>query len=911
MAGDGGLWNHGNWIWKRALADRPDSFLFLRKRFSLEHPATEGHLLISANSAYLLMINDQVVGFGPRATGSDEYSNVDSYEIGYYLREGINTVGIIGYYTFRYENNGRLLHPAGVWCSFSVDDAIRCDTDETWEVYPADCFSAPRHRAGGLFSEFCDMRIVPRMWRSAGGGVEHWFHPDYIVPVGDYGTRLRRYPQGASTVNESVRFHRIGHGVLQEKANCSQIEFSRVCGGGNSVTAAEGYLFCACDCEMPVRFFADDSFRFFCNAEEVAVERSVNTGRPRVLSLKRGWNRLLAAQKPMRNSMGILLIFQDHTTVVRSQPDEDAPAGWLSDGPLRLPMCEFSGKMKLGHAERVLIPAGEEYLTDPGSFWQFSRLEITGKDEIQTLQEGDFLLLKLPRTIYGFPRLEIEAHAGDVVDVILFSELLSDKHPLPSQLRENTHTVICREGVNGMQTFHPHECLGALVAVRRASGKVNYGGLEVEELTAPLSSEAFFHCSNDDFNRLWETGRRVTRRAAAFVPRCDVMEEHNYSLIDCYMHSVNMMLVFGDYECSSALLREFLEGQLENGNIPKLTFSAHFVPQIGQLFILPVWLLHNYQIFGDEGILRRALPHLSQLEEYLNGRLDEHGLINFPLRFGAVADNPIYHHPRAILTASNALYCRFLLSAAEVHKCLGEEEAAELCMRRCRRTAKQLCDTNLDRESGFFAAASCDGELILPEDFLANFCTIYGGIASEEQIGNFLKKFFPTVTTALPECARHPYWYWLLLETLFGLGRHNEAFGILRRCWLRRLGGDSGAWRLADDEALLEKVDFSEGVTVSPNVFLIRDVAGVRIGRPGHELIFFCPGTQQAEGAETSFSTVRGRIHVKWFKTRSGELDVTIDSSYPLKVVPEMSPEMLATTTFRLGESVTLHNLVE
>ena len=52
----------------------------------------------------------------------------------------------------------------------------------------------------------------------------------------------------------------------------------------------------------------------------------------------------------------------------------------------------------------------------------------------------------------------------------------------------------------------------------------------------------------------------------------------------------------------------------------------------------------------------------------------------------------------------------------------------------------------------------------------------------------------------------------------------------------------------------------------------------------------------------------RGRLKVKWAVQEDGSLDVTLDSSFPVKILPEMSHKQLANTVFRLGEKVTLLN---
>ena len=52
--------------------------------------------------------------------------------------------------------------------------------------------------------------------------------------------------------------------------------------------------------------------------------------------------------------------------------------------------------------------------------------------------------------------------------------------------------------------------------------------------------------------------------------------------------------------------------------------------------------------------------------------------------------------------------------------------------------------------------------------------------------------------------------------------------------------------------------------------------------------------------------TIYGKLRVKWEILEDGSIDATIDAKFPLKVVPELPPELIAKSTFRLGESVIL-----
>ena len=128
------------------------------------------------------------------------------------------------------------------------------------------------------------------------------------------------------------------------------------------------------------------------------------------------------------------------------------------------------------------------------------------------------------------------------------------------------------------------------------------------------------------------------------------------------------------------------------------------------------------------------------------------------------------------------------------------------------------------------------------------------------------------------------------------------------RQWERRLCDESGAWRISLDSKDPAPTKFSDGSCVSPNIFLLREVLGIRIAEAGHTVIYFNPALNLVDWAEGTLTMARGRLKVKWEKLDDGSLDVTLDSNVPVKILPEMSHRLISNTTFRLGEQVTLLN---
>ena len=200
-----------------------------------------------------------------------------------------------------------------------------------------------------------------------------------------------------------------------------------------------------------------------------------------------------------------------------------------------------------------------------------------------------------------------------------------------------------------------------MISIRRAAGSVKVLGVGFDELTRAERQETVFHCSDELLNRFWEIGRQTLRRSAAFVPLAESRADNDCYMLDAYIDAVNMAAVFGDYEYANARLQQFVDAQLENGDIPALTFGTRHASQVHQLFFFPVWIYgEHHAAQGDDsesrpdaGIFRsddrrgdRAadrcgdpvrLPEQNQFRRIQGGgdsNLSERAVLPFPALFG-------------------------------------------------------------------------------------------------------------------------------------------------------------------------------------------------------------------------------------------------------------------------------------
>ncbi len=916
----------GEWIWKNSLLNHPDSFLLMRKEFVCSTVNLDTTLWISANCAYQLFINGRFVGFGPRAHQNCGVSYVDMHEVTYYLESGINVIAALVYYNA--DQGGHNKHSPGLWCQMEAQGKLLLCSDQTWVVREGNCYCAPRARLSkdqGL-SQFFNADDSPLNWTTPVFLTDaQWKHPDYSTIVGDdFGSKLEPHPlapPGIAVENPVPRPFARGRLVLPP--NWTQVTFEEADGNGLETYAANTFLFSEVDEELPALIYSDDPMKFFCN-NRLVLNAAEAMGTEVKLPLRAGWNRLLLVQNPGRHAMGMVMMIPSddgREFWFGRTPEQKAAEGWNIVGPLKLSLEEATPSLKFERLVQDNYVPELEYLTDPDAYLSQSRFEeeTLPADEEEAklawsrpLRTGDYVLYRLDMVRYGFVRVTLEATAGDLVDITIGCRRTGNGFISAGKGVRGTGTIRCRNARNVYLTFIPTDCFYIMISVRHASSSIKVLGISFEELTRNERQETTFRCSDELLNQFWEIGKQTLRRSAAFVPLAESRADNDCYMLDAYIDAVNMSVTFGDYEYASARLRQFLDAQLENGDIPALTFGSRHASQVHQLFFLPVWIYYNYRFTANITRLKETIPNLDLTLEYFEAMIDENTglLVDTETRFSF--DSRISSgefRAGEIPTYINALFCRFLLSAAEIYRTIEDEGKANHCYELAGKVAEELRNRNFDPACSLFCRWSLESERMPDHNLFANFCAMFGGVLPLSSFEYFFYSFFnydPPFDRS--DESRHPYFHFLFMEMMFALGQKEWPFRYFRDYWSKRMCPEANAWRVDFDHADPAPTKFSEGSCVSPNIFLVREILGIRIAEAGHSVIYFNPAFHQVDWAESVFPMARGRLKVKWAVQEDGSLDVTLDSSFPVKILPEMSHKQLANTVFRLGEKVTLLN---
>jgi len=174
------IWK-GKWIWGENKSIK-NSYYYFRKELEISDNK-DLKILITADTRYKLYVNGQYVGYGP-IQSQPFCTYYDTWDISNYLHQGINVIGIIGYYS------GHLKQTRGGVLAEVVNsmDEVVLATDKTWKTmrstaWEEDAFSLWINRYAPS-QEFFDAEKEPEGWAKINYTDDTWHNA--VVIKGNY-----------------------------------------------------------------------------------------------------------------------------------------------------------------------------------------------------------------------------------------------------------------------------------------------------------------------------------------------------------------------------------------------------------------------------------------------------------------------------------------------------------------------------------------------------------------------------------------------------------------------------------------------------------------------------------------------------------------------------------------------------
>jgi hypothetical protein len=326
----------------------------------------------------------------------------------------------------------------------------------------------------------------------------------------------------------------------------------------------------------------------------------------------------------------------------------------------------------------------------------------------------------------------------------------------------------------------------------------------------------------------------------------------------------------------------------------------YVVPDWNLLWV--IWLADYVAWTGDQTLAADLYPAAEQCLDWEASFRDASGLLeNKPDRspWWLMLDySPM--HKRGVVTAWQALYVRALRAAADVAAFLGNHEAAEHGHKEARAVIAAARDRLWSEARGLFVDCRLyehPSKRASPE---TNYYALYGGLASDDQAGQILRRLWSDERTETADWGPHetPYAKYFALEALLERGQAERALTLMRRYFgamaraglvtvpemfpppRRNKAGDADADGAGEGPyAGLPPPVLCHGWGAYPPALVARWVLGVHPGGPGFEPLVLAP-------MPGSLGRVSGRA---W--TPKGFVEVSIQKRAGRREVRAVLPE--------------------
>lgn len=939
----------GQWIWSDTTSAGPESYVFFRREFSLNEIPSSADLAITARSFFHVYINGHHVSYA-LGTHPGKGSYVWTYDITYLLATGANTIAVLAHNT-GVSRNSCVTQPPGFWCQLNVGGEPAIWTDHTWQVLPGECFSKnrPRQSTSGGFSERLDLQKYPHGWQRSGFGGANWLQPAICDPYNPKQWKLSPFP-GVEFNNLVLPVTSLEvSGKWTRGAATTHVSFAHMSTRkGNGVYVAEAYIDVEEDMTIPYGSFADNPYRFFVNGEAVNEQGllpleagtsydsckslpfrqgpvSDPTG---TITLREGWNRLNVFLDVISGTSGFTLVlptFPADKLQVKRVASSSAMPGWAIAGPIRTPLVNILGNLRVTGAmeKEYYVPVSElpvsealeltmcDFSPDP----PVDRKPENVDEQGISLKAGDYVILSVDRVFFGCPAFHLSGTQGDSVDIVTGTEITDGQVVPMDGNREKVDTVVLADAETQWMSCFPKAVKHIMVVARAVKSAVRLRKPEVHYRQHAFGNGGEFESSDEILNTIWRVGKNTLSATVQEGFLDSPSKEQTQYAADALIQSWAGFFVHGNYSLSAKGLAEFAASQFETGELPAAAPSALYlnIPDFALLWI--VWLNIHYTATGDRKLLDRLLPTAEKIFDYFDEIADpELGVLNdLGPRFKAYCF--LDHTPidrRGVITGLNALYTRALLTGASLFDTVNREELSALLHQRLNKAVTTLRELTWDDDQQLFADSWHDGRRSAQASSQTNILALYGGLALPDQYDTIFDSLYqkePPFDRVPVGRSDNPYFKYFLLETAFAIGRREWAFNYMKWYWGGMLEkGATTWWELFNP--LSPEMDTPgsscHGYGVSPNAFLIREVAGIRPVIPGYSAIYFNPLISSLKSVKTKIPTHYGHISLEWTLDENNQLDATINATYPLAVIPELDPEIAATATLVVGDEVSI-----
>ncbi len=866
-----------------------------RRAFHLESIPDAAHLHISADCRYILYCNSGRIGYGPARAYQFNYG-YDTYDVYPYLTEGDNVIAVSvlhwGEGTFQH-----LVGRGGLLVQLDAGEVIV--SDASWRVK-----RATAHRQDTLrispqlaWEEQYDARFDDAGWTLAGYDDSSW---ETAVEVGPVGTKPwtqlspRTIPFLSDELISPVRAKAIGKvrrpDVIAAIHMTPYVAPGDVSSNQQKVDALIAtVLHVPQEGEVTVKKCSTYRAgpRVFLDSEELEWQRDTSDFSANRF-LEAGVHILLLDWQAKTNDLDFSMTASGAPGLAVSSPLSKHDGTWA----IALLPGDVRAEARRAKDVSALLNSGAPWQTvatidSPGVdvYMDISASTIVEPNERTVSfpitvaptepQHAQHFVIDFGREIIGWIELEVEAHAGTVVDCLGFEGIQNGERKL-TQLMNNTMRYTCRDGRQAYTSIIRRGFRYLLLAVHNNDSDVTIHRVITHMSTYPGVPRGAFRCSDPRLNQVWDMSAYTLRLCSEDTfTDCPAYEQTMWvgdAFTDVLIHHV----VHGDAEFVERNLR------LAGDSLQRMPIANSQVPSAWEDSPIPnwswMWVLAcraHYEFSGHTEFVREIYSALAKQARFIDESREAQGLFAMPGAWHFLDWTALDAAPDFVMAHENCLAIVALRATAELAEVIGEIQDAA----RWRVLADGLRDA-VDRvfwsghAQAYVDSVHEDGILSQVVSQPTNISALYAGIAT----GGRADAIAPNVVTHPTHWVGtgSPFMLYFNCEVLTRQGRYQEMQQLIRERWGDMLdrgatttwetfrgfgkGQEEGAWTRS----------WCHAWSATPAYFLSAYVLGIRPLTPGFKQAVIAPRLGDLTWIKGRVPTPQGTIEVDAERTARG-----------------------------------------
>lgn len=794
------------WLAPDTHTDDITSWATFERRFDLPAVPDRAQFHFFAASRYRLVVNDQIVGYGP-ARFVPQYAEYANIDLKPFLRPGPNVIEVevcfINYNSYQHvpdttgrfigwgevEAGGRSL-PLSTPGAWKVRRSTACATEVPAYSFAIGPVEVRDTRTGTLSLQTPTVIEPAEQWNFVAPTVPE---PSgrLISPSPMFAAALA----GGETRVGFISVHPTSHGQWDRPVRGQHFRY---------VT----YLHSTREQSVELGLHWGPHFINGVKIEthDDPVRRMRQNG---IAPLKAGWNLLCGEPEQLLATYPLMIGIPDdagitlharpdlnETAVMAYQPARSIPdeEKWARTPPNAAGIMPHAAAWRFVEAGQLpLIPARlmawdiiDEKTRVTNPTWPIVAPNSASEWTIMFDFGTEFL---------GHPQIVLDADAGTIVD-FAYDECLRADGALAlfrgNPFVEPADRYVCRGGRQTIEAFYPRGGRYLQITIRSPIG-VRPTTLHHMALRDATSSEPFdrpFTSSNELFKWTWQTGIRTLRASSDDVFCDSPWRERGTYLGDSYVQSMVEIVVARNPMISRRALRLFAAAQLPSGQFSNVAPAWYQMPLFDFTLIYAIWLHDYWKLTGDEAIVRdcmHAVDRLLESETWVTSRYSP--LWDVPaggklfVDWGVDLPARLYNENGVL----NAFRFKAVECAASLFAATGDPARSE----RLRVEAAEIKDAFQTRlwlhQHGRFAGGTADGSAVERETVHVNVLALGFGLASAEQepalIRYLLGRIPNNAARAISAESGNDYieLYFLkyLLDALVRIDRHDIARQVI------------------------------------------------------------------------------------------------------------------------------------